>query len=512
MSRFRTNLLADDPLNVSSVNYGDSTRGTTDIIYIGSDYDESIVTFKAFVSSISYDMSKQIEEKHNPVQDFNYFASYSGEFKIKLTISVPAANVLEAKNNYAKITHLQGTVLSPSYGNEFYRNQKNWHWIYFSNLINKGASFDLTTDSGFEAFTYGALPSVITSISYKPDTSQGFLKDSNGGLYPKAYELSLEIIPDSEKLRNLPSDYVDNGYINSDFLSSFIDNGQYDSTDSPFFPFLVPVGKKYIESIHFDKFIGTTNLLDLDTHNMEVMARARDSYVYIALPTEKNTRNFVQNSRPSLTGNDVQIRRELVFDAFIEDFSRNFSNSLNMETKDMDRAISQTHASAGKLTKPPEWSISFNVPSKDLRESKYNCAKMQTLMRMFYRRRQSNKAPKDQRLLDSVVVHVPSFIGHLNDVATTPDHSHMFGYTLQITKLSIEIETSLGFFKENAFYYPKAFKVSIDLKDSITQNYRKFDLDGTYGNKTFKQNLIDNNPDRDREFITNLNYWNPIEP
>lgn len=516
-----------DDLSVGRADYGDSASiNTAENIIIGSTYDESVVVFKAFVKDISYDLSKKIEESHNPTQDYHNFASFAGEMKIQISVAVPAANLLEAKNNYAKISHLQNTVLYPSIPTSIGASRKNWHYVYFSNLISNGMTNTLlvprseSNQTGeivlvndqpteFEDLRMLGLPSIINDISYDPDFSAGFVKDSDGSLYAKAYELKLTLVPDTQKMIN--SEY----FSGRTFISAFIDNGQYDSQDSCFFPFRVGVGKSNLESGYFRRFHDSDDLYDLSKDNRNIIARSADSFIYISLPNDKETDNTDKVREPNLTGTSVNIRRELVFPAFIDSFSRKFSNSLKMDSGDTDNAVSQTHTSAGFFTSPPEWSFSFNVPAANIEEGKINCGKMQYLMRMFYRRRQSEKVPRDQRLLDSVRVFIPSFIGHSNSMVNDLDSAYENGYTLQITSLSIEIDSKMGFFEKNGLYFPKVFKVSIDLKDSIIQNYRKFNewtgdlIVDQYSNKVPLSNIIDNNPNQSKTFISNLDYWTP---
>ena len=485
---------------------------TAENIFIGSTYDETVVVFKAFMKDISYDLSKKIEESHNPTQDYHNFASFAGEMKIQISIAVPAANLLEAKNNYAKISHLQNTVLYPSIPNNG-KSRKNWHYVFFSNLINNGMGDHSPSGTylpeEFEDLRQIALPSIINDVSYDPDFSVGFIKDSDGSLYAKVYELKLTLIPDTQKMID------DDFFSRKTFISAFIDNGQYDSQDSCFFPFRVGVGKKNLESNYFREFHKTDSLYDLSINNRDIIARSKDSFIYISLPNDRETDNTDSISIPNLTGTRVNIRRELVFQAFIDSFSRKFSNSLKLDSGDTDNAVSQTHTSAGFFTSPPEWSFSFNIPAVNIEEAIINCGKMQYLMRMFYRRRQSEKVPRDQRLLDSVRVFIPSFVGHSNSMVNDLDSAYENGYTLQITSLSIEIDSKVGFFEKNGLYYPKVLKVSIDLKDSMIQNYRKFNRDtgnlvvNQFSNIVPLTNIIDNNPQKSKTFISNLDYWEP---
>ena len=89
-------------------NYGSSYLNA---LIICDPFNKSMISFRGFVSSFSYDMGKEIKEENSVIQNFYTFASYNGTFAIKISIDIPAANPTEAKNNLAKIAHLQSTIM-----------------------------------------------------------------------------------------------------------------------------------------------------------------------------------------------------------------------------------------------------------------------------------------------------------------------------------------------------------------------------------------------------------------
>ena len=496
---------ANGKLDIGSIGYGESgTNNTRYSILIGSTYNESVIKFKAFVDSLVYDINKEVEEAHNPSQDHHNFASYNGSFGIQISINVPAANATEARNNYAKITHLQHMILGATVGGA--KNSiKHWQVVHMSNLINNGRLDADIEPTNWRALSKRGLQCIISEIDYVPDFSVGFLKDSEGGLYPKNYNLKLTLNPDSERKTG-----------GKKFLRSFNQNGQYNNQDSCFFPFLAKVGKKDLESLTFNNLIGDNRIFDIDKDNIKQLKKAKDTYVYLALPLEKNHTPITLESGP-LAGTIAPpvslsayatIRRDLVFEAFIESFSRKFSNNLTkLESGDADDPLSQTHAGGTKNTLPPVWNIDLSIPAKNLEEAYINCGKIQYLMRMFLQRKKVY-TDTDTKLLESVRVFVPSFIGHSNQKQSTLVQCWKNGYTLQFVNLSIEVDVGAGFFTSSDKYYPKVFKVKLELKDTVTTNYRLIKKDGSLADTEPPAiPRIDNNPERTNKFVSNLKYW-----
>lgn len=491
---------ANGQLDISSIGYGEAgTNNTSHSIFIGSTYNESVIKLKAFVDSLTYDINKKVEEAHNPSQDHHNFASYNGSFGIQLGLNVPAANVTEARNNYAKITHLQNMILGATVGGVG-DQLKHWQVVHMTNLINNGNLDAEIEPTNWRALSRRGLQCVITEIDYVPDFSVGFLKDSEGGLYPKNYNLKLTLNPDSERKIG-----------GRKFLRSFNENGQYNNQDSCFFPFLAKVGKKDLESIMFNQLIGDQILYDLDKDNNKKLNNAKDTYVYLALPLEKNhTPISLENGTialPHSLSDYAKIRRDLVFEAYIESFSRKFSNNIELESGDADDPLSQTNAGGTKNTMPPIWNIDMTLPAKNLEEAYINCGKIQYLMRMFLQRKKVSTAT-DTKTLESINVFVPSFIGKTNQKLSTLDECWANSYTLQFVNLSIEVDVSAGFFTGSGKYYPKAFKVKLELKDTVTTNYRLIKKDGSLADTDPPTKpVIDNNPTRTNKHVSNLKYW-----
>jgi len=455
-------------------NYGSSYLNA---LIICDPFNKSMISFRGFVSSFSYDMGKEIKEENSVIQNFYTFASYNGTFAIKISIDIPAANPTEAKNNLAKIAHLQSTIMPSIVKGE--RGTFTQHQIvYFSNLINNGVlhAQDASKDFGFIAMKRYGLYSWIEEVTYAPDFSSGFFETTEG-LLPKYYKLDITINPDTEYGSALTSTY---------FLKPFNQNGHYASSDSNFFPFLVPVGSKNLESHSFSEYfnevdVSINSVLSMDIINKRDIQKSKGSLIYFALPiddptTELGTKQNGELNRPSSTDNNYKIRRELVFQPFIESFSRKVSVHSDRQN-DQGQVLDQT-LTVFQNFKPMEYELSFQVPASNLTEAKYNASKIQYLMRMFYTRVQTERNT-DTELLYSLKVFVPSYIGKSNLETSDLDLAYKNGLTLQTSNISIDIDIQSGFYTSGNFKYPKAYKVTATFKDINFDNQKKILKQGT---------------------------------
>ena len=179
--------------------YGsDSSHDTKDIIYFGEAFNATIVAFKGFVSDIKYDVQKKSEVVDKQETKTSVFDSYSGNIGIKLTFDVPAHSRNEAKNNLAKISHLQTAIREPrnqdegtAYHTQVYRS---YVFVYFKNLINNGNLAAGRSINDFDDLSEIGLPCVIKEIKYEPDFDAGF-HDLKGEIFAKNYKLNLTLDP-----------------------------------------------------------------------------------------------------------------------------------------------------------------------------------------------------------------------------------------------------------------------------------------------------------------------------
>ncbi len=447
-------------------------------LIIADPFNKSMISFRGFLSDFSYDMGKEIKEENSVIQNFYTFASYNGTFAIKISIDIPAANATEAKNNLAKIAHLQSTIMPSIVKGE--RGTFTQHQIiYFSNMINNGVLHeqDASKDFGFISMKRYGLYSWIEEITYSPDFSSGFFETSEG-LLPKYYKLDITINPDTEYGSALTQTY---------FLKPFNQNGHYASSDSNFFPFLVPVGSKNLESHSFNEYFGTTNqsinsVLSMDVINDRDVKKSKGSMIYFALPIDSPTTELPRTpgtkelKRPASSDDNYKIRRELVFQPFIESFSRKISVGADSQN-DNGQVLDQT-LNVFQNFNPIEYELSFQVPSSNLTEAKYNASKIQYLMRMFYTRLQTGTNTESE-LLYSLKVFVPSYIGKSNITTSDLDVAYKNGLTLQTSNISIDIDIKSGFYTSGNFKYPKAYKVTATFKDVNFDNQKKILKQGT---------------------------------
>jgi hypothetical protein len=460
---------AHNSRNISSVGYGGGS--TKDVIYITDPYNASTLTMKAFISSISYDMGKQIKEEQSVIQNFYSFASYEGNFAIKISIDVPAASASEAKNNLAKISHLQTSIMPGRTAGKRTGNLQQHLIVYMSNLINCGAIPDtneFVPESLSDMKKFG-LYCWVTEVTYEPDFSQGSLSTSEG-LFPKFYKVDLTLNPDTSYYSAKTS---------RKFLQPFNQNGHYNNGDSMFFPFLVPVGSKSIESSAVQDVAAINTMLSMDIMNDRTLRKTKDTVVYLSLPIDKPTANLDTLkgtdtlNRPVSTDITKFVRRELVFKPFIESFSRKVATKVTVEV-DAGTSLSQKIKGYQSFV-PIEYSVAFSVPAENVTEAKYNAAKMQYLMRMFFTR-QGLGLTTSEKLLYSLKVFIPSYIGKTTSVPTTREEAYKNAFVLQLVNITLDIDVSAGFFRSGLMMYPKSYKITMSLKDTHYSNQRKIQL------------------------------------
>lgn len=456
--------------NISSVGYGGGS--TEDVIYITDPYNASTLTLKAFISSISYDMGKQIKEEQSVIQNFYSFASYEGNFAIKISIDVPAASASEAKNNLAKISHLQTSIMPGRTAGKRNGNLKQHLIVYLSNLINCGAipSSNEFAPTNLRDMKRFGLFCWVTEVTYEPDFSQGSHSTSEG-LFPKFYKVDLTLNPDTSYSSEETS---------RTFLQPFKQNGHYSSEDSCFFPFLVPVGSNSIESSGVTDIVDMSSMLSMNIMNDRTLRRTADSVIYLSLPIDKPTVRLAKLGntnlldRPLSTDTTKFVRRELVFKPFIESFSRKVATKVSVLT-DAGTSLKQEISGYQSFT-PIEYSVTFSLPAENATEAKYNAAKVQYLMRMFFTRQQMAGLDTTEKLLYSLKVFIPSYIGKTTNIPTTRAQAYKDAFVLQLVNITLDIDASVGFFRSGLMMYPKSYKITMSLKDTHYSNQRKIQL------------------------------------
>ena len=157
------------------------------VIYFGDEFNEAVVSFKAFLETLSYDISKDAESDTSSETGVSSFTAKNGACSIKIAFSVPSSSTFEAKTNAAKISFLQTSIRQHQAPGER-DGGKNRMMVYFSNLINNGNYQKFTVvgdDTVYAALRMIAFPCAIEEVKYEPDFSIGFHEDSSG-IYPKS--------------------------------------------------------------------------------------------------------------------------------------------------------------------------------------------------------------------------------------------------------------------------------------------------------------------------------------
>jgi len=243
----------------------------------------------------------------------------------------------------------------------------------------------------------------------------------------------------------------------------------------------------------------------------------------------------------------ANIMRYVVFKPFLNDFSRKFSTITDMY-KDPNGFLDQKIQGVA-TNNPVDYSISFSVPCQNLTEAKHNAAKMQLLMRMFFKKKAVNAVPskpsgpsettdasrREERArennqyqyppkktpaendtsLNSLIVYVGGILqkgGSSYD--HTPDFTELIdrGMYLQAENLTINVDVKAGFFEQSGKLYPKAYKVDMTFKDTFSENYYKQDPFGNYEG-TFPNGPTswDNRTGKDvnrQSMLSRTTYWN----
>ena len=481
-----------------------------DNIYIAHLALNRYVSLKAFVNSISIECTKEVEKNEEKNKNHTIISEYGGTFNYDVKIDMPAATVAESRNNLAKIEELQKLISRYSlsqYGNGTYRAISNKNGtalpifkVWFRNLISAGRYYkDYPSDSvvEFKDIDYHGLACYIDSISYEPDFDMGFFEDDRF-LFPKNISLSLKLVYDGDGDANRKG-------INGVAINGFKANGAFSGDDFGAAPFGVIATEENIgytsEALNNRRLYGESPEFTTKTMNKVdtvVEGGIEDTYLFISLI------------------NTSSISRYVKLKGYIESHSRDYAvNILYAESK--NRNVGSVIRNSGQPVSFKHLinKMKVSMPSKDITEAKKNCAKMQYLLRMFYKAHSdaesisskikeikgvekklqdsgSEKIAKKNRvirhkgrqdLLDmisrTVVVFSPSFIEAPNASYNIPaEFEAMYSarIAMNITNLSLDIDLDQGFFRDDVGrIFPKSMSVSLEfqyVKDDLVKNYK----------------------------------------
>jgi len=479
-------------------------------IFFGDEWNGSVVSFKAFLKTISYDLAKEIEENSSTEKGSYDFKAKSGTMAIKFGFSVVASSLSEAKQNLAKISQLQTSIrFQKTQG--LFDGKKPRQLVYFSNLINNGRADNWISVKKETTYLTDlrkiGLICTIGEVKYEPDVSFGFFS-SDDGLFPKTFDVNLTLNPDTTARKIGDSSKI--------FLQPFNINGQYNNSDSAFFPFLVKTrhSVKQHEAGDFLRYAGDFDYTSTGISDKEANSSG-DSKIFISMPIDPSDYKGWEDkdSSPISFTVNAEVPRYVVFESFIESFSRTFKTNFT-STTDPDGALTQT-IDSNATNAAVDYSLSFNVPSGSLSDAKKNAAKIQLLMRMFYKKQ--NIGAKNAKLLSGLKVYCRGILQNGNegsDNTTTISKMYKRAMFLTLKSLTVDIDVNFGFFESSGKYYPKLYKISIDVSDDEIDNYLKLDENGNYEEvgKSFSGQPWDNvgsTPSNRQKLLANIKYWEP---
>lgn len=491
-------------------------RGS-DSFHKGDSFDDNIfiahvplrrfISLKAFFNSISIECTKEVEKKEETNKNHTLIAEYSGKFDYSININIPAATVAEARNNVAKIEELQRLISRFNTAREgdgyryiFTKSATSLpiFKVWFRNLVSNGkyyGSYPSTSEINFEKIDEFGLACYIDNVTYNPDMESGFFEDDRF-LFPKNIILELKLAYISEDDANRSNCVAINGYTA---------NGKYSADDVGAAPFgvitsdsessagmtgeLVNNVRRFKESPEF-----TTDSMNINSSSTE--GGREDTYLFISLR------------------NDIARKRYVKFKGFIESHSRDYAVNIKLaESKNRNVGNSALHKSQPVSFKHLINKMKVNVPAANLNEAKKNCAKVQTLLRMFYKTHSDSQsyASKIKTLQDAfdktsdaasrsidksassllggrrdlqdsvsrtVWVHSPSFIEAPNAPYTVPStYEGMYnaGLPMFMTTVNLEIDMEMGFFRDShGRLFPKVLNLDFEflyLRDDLVKNY-----------------------------------------
>jgi len=486
--------------------YGsDGTQGTDNIIYIGNDSSERVVTLKAFIEDFQYKLTKNTEQiKINTFGSRNQIIENHSTIGFTVTLNVPAHSFNESRNNLAKIVELQ-KMIAPSIYKVAADDVNDAHVslrVFFKNLLNSGEYFSspLTLGSYSELKKYGASVYCL-NMKYDPDLDMGFFdapdNPSDKYLYPKNIKLSMElnIIHETKSADGRT------------YIRGFTKNGIYRHDDKIYTPFNVPIRNDLGEP---NKYI-TKQKSNIYQSTLNVVNNTRDGFIFIS-------NGILTNSGEGVTTKDkiynttgtYKRRRYVVFANFIDSFSRDVKfEKIDLTEEDKDFSSGYSKSKYANVS----YNLSFNAAATSIIEAKNNLGKLQILSRLVSKSMDSKfiKMATTKDVSDSVgsvhytydnnktdiKIYVPGLIEKPGASRTLNNYDYSTSISnsldLSIITCDIKFHMEMGFFDEGGKLYPKAYSVTISLaqKDmSMNENFAKVEVEGKVENSLSNEEYL----------------------
>ena len=475
--------------------YGsDTTDSTENVIYIGAPALERAVALKAFIESYKLNLTKETDIKKEGDKQSHMYTEYTSDLSFDLTLNIPAHSTNESRNNIAKLEELQRliTPMNMAQTNASYGTKNNYFCVWFKNLIHSGRkyySYPSPSSITFLDLMKHGFFCYIEGINYEPDMDAGFfefddIKDGHKGafLFPRNIKLSLSLKFGVEFEEDKIRDALKADGITPDTpLYSFDTNGNYDAKDNGRFPFglYTIAAKDYEEVAVTDAAADYTNdnMNEIDYRLQGGGSTSKNSFLFISIGIKEDLLKEPEFGQTS------KRKRWVKFKGFIESFNRDVKVNIPLKDGNKARTLGKPMDFERETTfEALDYSMKITVPSSDLGEAKKNCAKIQYLLRMFFKsstpatlshvRSTDTSASKH-----SLKFYSPSFIEGPN---TTTYYANDFGtmydnaLNLFLIDLGIDIDIEAGFFEEDGYLWPKVFSVDLKMSDmsgGLIKNY-----------------------------------------
>jgi len=492
---------------------GSAANKTDYVLYIGFEPNDRVVALKAFIDSIKLSVSKDGNWDIKKDNLIPVFIPLSGKAGYQITLNLPAHSANESRNNLAKIAELQ-RMITPSIKLPIRQRpdgrgtatRLNIFRVLFRNLINNGnGNIDASAaPSDFNDLMDIGLPCYIENIKYEPDLEMGFFSPVTGrsgvidyGKYPKNIKLNLTL--------NIVTDYAGGGIYSP--IRSFNSNGTYSSSDAGFFPFLV---KPEHDNGEFERadinFQNTPAFLKQSKMNRISLLASEKAYIFISIPIKTNT--LVPPAQSTYYMKDYvnyKRTRYVMFKPFIEEFTRDYKTQVTLEDF-QDAAV---------YTKPKDFSydvmtynIKFNIVSYSVTEAIQNCAKIQYLIKMFYKLNKCDNDGLTEQERNYLRVYIPQMIENAGSTGAS-DTSFKANYDNSVAlvpgTIDFNIDASMGFFENNGNLYPKVMSIGMELVDGLSANMQQLYLRTAGGKEVYDFAEIAVGSDR----LDNIQGYNP---
>ena len=478
--------------NIDFKGFGsDGSDKTDNIIYIGSGPLQRGVALKAFLESYKLSLTKETDTKKENDKGNHVYTEYTSELKFELSLNMPAESTNEARNNIAKIEELQ-RLIAPNGGrgsvNARYggKSTSNYFFVWFKNLIHSGVKYSsyptpesLTMDNlmkhGFVCY--------IDTINFEPDMAAGFFefddivdRHKDAFLYCRNIKLNLTLNFGVDFPKNVMKNLRSKNVHVANPLYAFSEQGQYSVSDTHRFPFGLSVGTKgFLEA-------GIGGPADYTTEDMNKLdyrlegggESAQNSFLFMSVMIDKN--NITNSNRGKSSR-----KRWIKFKGFIESTTRDFKVTVPLNAKNENKVLgTPLDLSSPTTFDQLNYTMKVTVPSANLEEARKNCAKIQYLLRMFFKKFSQTGSDEMKGTTERLAtkVYSPSFI---ESPSTTRHYANDFNTMYKnalavfITDLGIDIDIEAGFFEESGYLWPKVFSISMTLeykKDDLIKNYK----------------------------------------